>query len=108
MKARYGFISNSSSCSFLIINKTKKKLTVGDFLKENPQLIDQWNKEYCDNYTLDQCLKDPECKEEINPGYQEMIFGDEHGGMINTMFDYILREGGESERFEWRFREFLR
>ena len=108
MKVRRGFVSNSSSCSFLIINKTDKVLTVGDFLKENTQLIDQWNNEYGFDYRLEQCIEDTECKEEIEPGYQKMTFGDEHGGCINTMFDYILRDGGESERFEWRFREYLR
>ena len=46
MKLRQGFVSNSSSCSFLITNTSDKTLTLADFVKENPQII----KEYLDEY----------------------------------------------------------
>ena len=36
MKIRIGFVSNSSSCSFTIGNKSNKTLTIVDFVNENP------------------------------------------------------------------------
>ena len=44
MKTRQGFISNSSSSSFIIRNNSDKELTIVDFVKENPQLIEQFKK----------------------------------------------------------------
>ena len=35
-------------------------------------------------------------------------FGDEQGTLIGQVFDYILRDGGSSENFTWRFYEWLR
>ena len=31
------------------------------------------------------------------------IFGDEDGTVIGRIFDYILRDGGESKNFKWSF-----
>jgi hypothetical protein len=39
MKTRIGFISNSSSSSFIIVNKSKDNKSYEDFLKENYELI---------------------------------------------------------------------
>jgi hypothetical protein len=108
MKVRYGFISNSSSTSFIIKNYTDDVLTVKDFLLENTDLIQEYNIMYSGDYTLEQCLKDKTCNIKINPGINEMEFGDEFATPINNIFDYILRDGGESERFMWRFLEFNR
>jgi hypothetical protein len=36
------------------------------------------------------------------------IFGDEQRTIIGRVFDYILRDGGTSENFRWRFKEYLR
>ena len=46
MKTRNGFVSNSSSTSFVVVNKTSKPLTLLDFVEENPQLVKEWNEEY--------------------------------------------------------------
>ena len=54
MKTRHGFVSNSSSTSFIITNKTKENKTIADFVKENPQLITQYNTEYDKQYTQEQ------------------------------------------------------
>ena len=34
---------------------------------------------------------------------REYIFGDEDGSLIGEVFDYILRDGGESESFKWKY-----
>ena len=39
---------------------------------------------------------------------KECIFGDEQETVIGKIFDYILRDGGESKSFKWRFKEYLR
>ena len=46
MKIRHGFISNSSSSSFIIRNISSENKTLVDFVKENPQLIDDFKNQY--------------------------------------------------------------
>jgi len=114
MKTRNGFVSNSSSTSFLITNKTKKSLPLSEFVKENPQLIEQFRDRYDWNtnergYTQEALIKS--AKEEgitILPGQNVYTFGDEQGTLIGEVFDYILRDGGWSDRFEWSFYEYNR
>jgi hypothetical protein len=114
MKLRNGFVSNSSSTSFIITNKTNNDLTLVDFVKENPQLIEEfvddydWYKE--DNgYNQDELIKSAENRDTlIKSGEQLMIFGDEDGDLIGHVFDYVLCDGGDSENFKWKFKEHLR
>lgn len=111
MKFRTGFVTNSSSTCFTIINKTKEDLSVADFLKENFQLVKQYNDEYGwdEDITEDEALESAENEGTIiHPGENEIAFGDEDGTVIGGMFDYILRDGGDSTSFSWRFKEYLR
>lgn len=39
MKFRHGFVSNSSSSSFVIINKTNRTMTIVDFVLDNAELV---------------------------------------------------------------------
>jgi len=126
MKTRSGFVSNSSSSSFIIRNKSNKELTIVNFVKENPQLIENFKAEYSwykDNpeFTQENLIKSAEQRlndnQEINATTKKSLyiipansksyltFGDEHGDIIGHVFDYILRDGGESENFEWTFAE---
>jgi hypothetical protein len=41
MKARFDFVTNSSSTAYMITNKTNHKKTLVDFVKENPELKDE-------------------------------------------------------------------
>jgi len=115
MKIRNGFVSNSSSSSFIITNKTGVDKTLVDFVKENPQLIDEYNSEYGwgepdPNYNQENLLISAREENLTIPAISanEYIFGDEQGTMVGRIFDYILRAGGESESFKWKFYKYYR
>ena len=110
MKVREGFVSNSSSSSFIITNKSNKVLTLIDFVKENPQLVEQWNSEYHYDNTQEELLESARNNNNDFPAKSsdEYVFGDESGTLIGRIFDYILRDGGESENFSWRFDQYYR
>jgi hypothetical protein len=110
MKTRLGFVSNSSSTSFLITNISSEEKTLRDFVMENTHLVEQFNKEYSSDESLDDVIKDAENSDKVfHPGREVSIaFGDEDGTTIGRVFDYILRDGGSSKSFTWEFEEYLR
>ena len=110
MKFKTDFVTNSSSTAFIISNTSNKDLDLVDFVKENPQLIRMWNEQYGYDYTQERLIESAERNnEEFAAGEEKYcIFGDEHGTVVGQVFDYILRDGGSSENFEWWFSEYLR
>lgn len=110
MKMRNGFVSNSSSTSFLIINKSDTKRTLVGFVVENPQLIEKYNKEYRYDISQYQLLFSASKNDiEWDPKEEKVVmFGDSDGTLIGRVFDYILRDGGDSENFYWEFNEYHR
>lgn len=111
MKTRNGFVSNSSSSSFIITNTSDRKLTLVDFVKENPQLVKQYCERYGESITQEELIRSARREDPMNfkPGKPtESVFGDEQCTLIGRVFDYILRNGGKSENFTWQFDEFLR
>lgn len=108
MKIRSGFVSNSSSTSFAITNLSDEPKDLVDFVKENPQLLDDFNRQYYWNdYTFAELIQSAANRDEKWKPKESriVIFGDEDGDVIGNVFDYILREGGKSFSFTWRFYE---
>lgn len=114
MKIKLCHVTNSSSTAFFITNKTDELKTLVDFVNENPQLIKQFVSEYDwyqeEKYNQENLINSA-LQNNINFPPQEekyCVFGDEDGTLIGHVFDYILRDGGDSESFSWRFEEYLR
>ncbi len=111
MKLRTDLVTNSSSTSYTITNKTDKDKTLVDFVEENPELIEafverySWHKDE-PRFTQEQLIKSAESNNIKFPKYSSRTceFGDENGTTIGHVFDYILRSGGESESFIWEFK----
>ena len=113
MRIRHGFISNSSSTSFVITNTSDLAKDLVDFVSENPHLIEDFKKQYSwhdSGFCQENMIKSASAEniKFLPHETKECIFGDEDGTLIGQVFDYILREGGRSQSFTWRFKEFLR
>lgn len=116
MKIRKGFVSNSSSTSFVITNTSEREKTLVDFVKENPQLVKEfleygYSGEEDEGYTQGNMIKSAksEYPTTFKPSESKILtFGDEDGTVLGCVFDYILREGGESKSFKWKFHEMRR
>ena len=103
MKIRNGFVSNSSSTAFIIVNKTEETLTLVDFIQENPQFIENHIENYRVNlltYTQENLIKSAKNKSiNLIPGDTRVVFGEDT--LVEDVLSFQLRDGGESESFCW-------
>lgn len=106
MKKRNGFVSNSSSSSFIITNTTDKDLSFVDFVKENPHLVKgfiEWYDWYNESdYNQKTIIASAENYNQIIPANSsdEYEFGD-HDGVLETVLHTMLQNDGESKSFKW-------
>ena len=129
MKTRKGFVSNSSSSSFIITNKTDKDLTLTEFVKEfGKHLVETFNRSYDYKHTYKEVLLNAKKRDKEGYTYHEepnweskvrkayflvgeniVSFGDDDGDTLGAVFDYMLRdEYVDSDRFSVRFHEHQR
>lgn len=112
MKFRNGFVSNSSSSSFVIVNKTNRTMTIVDFVLDNSELIRKFNKLYrISNCTLNDVIKSAKKRFHDNPENYTFApnvekvcdFGDSDGDVMGTVYDYMLREESETRNWKWNW-----
>jgi hypothetical protein len=63
-----------------------------------------------ENYTQEEMELCAERRDETFPANSTVhkVYGDDDGDIVGGVYDYILRDGGESENFVWRYKESYR
>lgn len=112
MKIRNGFVSNSSSSSFVFINKTSEEKTWYDFIKENEEKFKEAIDVVCENYEVENCSSkenifknaiefSKKMKIGLYPGDNYIEIG-EDCKTLDWILDCLCTKG-DSENFGWRF-----
>jgi hypothetical protein len=110
MKFRNGFVSNSSSSSYIVTNKTNEKLTWKQFTHELLPILKSYIKEY--KYCPDDQSLNDFTKDIINKAINKIMlknndkdkfeFGDSHGimGLLGAAIDNKISCFGITKIFE--------
>lgn len=103
MKIRLGFVSNSSSCSFLITNNSKTEKSLLNFVQENVKnVVNAWNKHNSKIYTEADVLLSIDCDVILPVGEGIVVEFDDTGREpYAVVFRRELSGQGKSKSFSW-------
>ncbi len=111
MRNKNEFVTNSSSTSFIITNKTNHNITAREFVDDiyNQGLLHTM-KSYDMLYTKEDIIKSLEEDYDfiLKVGYNWFKFGDEDNTIAGEIFDYCLRDCYITKKISVKIDEYLR
>ena len=99
MKVRIDFVTNSSSTAYLIKNTSDKTKTIVDFVKENPDILRQFNSAYDYDYTEEQLL---ESAQKLLNGVRGAGYDANDDMTVEEETDFLKRVAALKKRYTWK------